>query len=1355
MVRSRWSQAVLLGCGLLVAAAVAVPSVSQEPLPDLSIREVTLEPSASVTKGDVVRVTATVLLEGGPLPVNARLELSWRRLDKQEPCGITVEAVAGDQAGSGEAIVEVWIDTNDLLDGQYEIVALVDPENWIVESDETNNRRVTTLQVLAPRPELHPVELEATPASPLPWGETATLTGVVENTGRLASGAFRVEFSLFPISCVDVETEEAWRIAAAPDDSGASTSGEWIFQPADPPLGYTVSDFAARVEAVPADAWIPFGAVGIPGLERDQSVEVEAPFWTGQALREMLSGSGSTVPASAMVPLSDEQMDRLEGCITTYAVRVAVGRPEGTQEQDGTNNVLLAAMTVRPSTLELPELLPVQVTFDEGLPLAWDKDMDVEVVVMNRGGSAAPIVPNTLGIDLSFYYRARGDAEWIPLDTLTISRLGIEEDSNTATEETTIDARPDRLDLVPGSYELRVVVDEADRVPEQNEENNELIVGFSVMGTELHPISLDASSEPIRQGDTITVVAVIENTGDRSQYDFNVGFYLDDSRFDTFYYRASTATDEGLEEDDRARVEGVLSTFDFPPGTYTLRVVVDPDDRVAELDEGNNVISSSLRILPPAERLAELHVTEVELEPASPIGPHEAVTVSATVRNAGRIDSERFQVEFLLAYSEDGNEWGPADLVWNTEEPAGVGALSAAGLARSAKRVVRQTTAPAEWPEGRYRLTVRVDPSDEVPELDETNNETVVFFAVGDVLRFEDDSGVVVPTDAPNLACREILVSPGTSVDVGTTLQIRGSVANLGRRPAGSFRVDFEWIDPFGVAHRLETQTVNGLAVGQSVPLAYSVDTSQFPAGSYRAVIVVDADDEVAEGNEGDNVCSSTVQIGPFGEGYPFRPDLVPVAVRFDSSGAPLGDDNAVQQNQRLYAYVTVRNDGNVASPPFAVAFRTSLGVATEQWTGVGPLDQAEVSYPLPTGTAGTFVLSVEVDPDDLIPEEDETNNGVPNVHVPTAPSYTVIGLAPPRPQAVVPPSGAPSAVRWLAADESSGAVYAASIDGRVRRIDSDGTVEETASVTGAVADVAWSLEGTPCAYVLTAAGGFVRIDLETGASAGGAALDRSPVALVLGDGGRVYAAVEDGFHELALSGSTYAVSRLVPVPGRVVDIRYDGSRQLIYVLSTAGLRAYNATLSAQCVFDEAETVGTPAALALGGSGSYVGTTAGSGGILYALSHCTARGSAEGQILAGWRYPRTGTLPGAITSVVIDPRDIDPIYVATEAGGLYSLGFDGTAHWIYEAGAAIRSTPSADRRTGRLFFGDDAGVPHVLTLDGDEAFEIDLDGYTAGAIRSALVLIETRERTELGTRLIRNYYYGTEDGAVYKIASEQ
>ncbi len=1349
MVGSRWSRRLLLSCGLFMAATVSVLCVAQESLPDLSIREIALDPAAIVIKGDIVRVTATVLHVGEPTAVATRIELSWRRLDKQEPCGLTVETVTEERNAAGETFVEAWIDTDDLLDGEYEIIAVADPDNWIAEADETNNRLVGHMEVRSPRPELHPLELEAVPASPLLWGETATLGASVANTGRLASGAFHIEFLLFPVYCEDPDTKESWSISALVDEAATSERGEWLFQ-LDPEQG-----MAGLVEAIgqlPAGAWIPFSSARIPGLERDESIEATAPFWTGQTLRDSLSGAQSTISGSAMEPLADDEMDRLERCITTYAIRVVIGEPEGTAEQDGTNNELITAITVHPSTLELPELLPLQITFDEDLPLDWDKDMDVEVIVMNRGGSAAPIVAGGPGIGLAFYYRAQGTTTWLPLDALTVARLGIEEDSNTTTEETTIDARSDRLGLEPGSYELRVVVDEEGLIPEQNEENNELVVGFSVRGTELHPISLDGSSEPIRQGDTITVTALIENTGDRSQHDFNVGFYLDDTRFDTFYYRASTATEDGLEEADRTRAEGVLSTTDFPPGMYTLRVVVDPDERVSELDEGNNVISTSLRILPPAERLAELQVTEIELAPASPIGMYEAVTVAAMVRNAGRIDAQRFQVMFDLAYSADGVEWVNPSLSWG-ESGSGVNIQNVQGLARSARRVVRQILSPEQWVDGQYRLTASVDVSDEVQELDERNNETVIFFTVGDIVRPDGTSGIVTPSNAPNLVCGDVTASPATSVDVGTSVQIRSSVTNLGRQPAGAFQVSFDWIDPYGAVHRLETQTIAGLGVGQSVALSYSVDTSDFPAGAHQALIEVDGEGRIDESTKHDNICYQTIQVGPVVDGHPFRPDLVPISVRFDSPGVSLDDSNTVQQNQRLYAYVTVRNEGNVASGPLSVAFVTPSDSTVEQWTSIGPQDQAEISAPMRTGTAGTFSLSILIDPDDLVAEEDETNNGIPNEHTVELPYYTVVGLASPKPLALISQLG--SAVRWLAANPSSAAVYAVSVDGQVYDVGSTGIPEQLGSTGGPVTDVEWSFGSVPYAHILTSTGSVSRFDLSSGRAVTEATLGQPGVAMAVGDSGRIYVAGATGFYQLTLSGSSYVVSPLVPVPGTVIDIRYDASRQVIYVLSSRGLFSYGIDLGQRCLLDETAVTGIPTAYASGAASGYLGTAAGSGWILYALGHCSWTDDEGGQIPLGWRYPHTGSQLGKITSIIIDARDIDPVYVATDAGSLYSLDFNGGATWTYGAAGAIHSRPVADKRTGRIFFGDDSGIPHVLTFDGAEAFEIDLTGYVGGAIRSTLVITETRERTDLGARLVRNYYYGTEDGAVYKLASQQ
>ncbi|HDS29115.1 MAG TPA: hypothetical protein ENN96_01380 [Candidatus Acetothermia bacterium] len=183
--------------------------------------------------------------------------------------------------------------------------------------------------------------------------------------------------------------------------------------------------------------------------------------------------------------------------------------------------------------------------------------------------------------------------------------------------------------------------------------------------------------------------------------------------------------------------------------------------------------------------------------------------------------------------------------------------------------------------------------------------------------------------------------------------------------------------------------------------------------------------------------------------------------------------------------------------------------------------------------------------------------------------------------------------------------------------------------------------------------------------------------------------------------------------------------------------------------------VGTPTTFTVSGTGVYVGTTAGTGSVIYAVSHCMPAADGAGQMLLAWRSPRAGTMPGTVTALVVDPREVDPVYVATSDGILQALSLDGALQWTFETEAPVRSTPVPDRRTGRIFFGNDAGMPYVLTMDGQEAFEIEQQHGAGSSIASTLVIVETRQRTDFGTQLVRNYYYGTESGAIYRIVTRQ
>lgn len=1336
MVGTRWQRTLLVCLGLFLMGHVALVSAADDALPDLRLSDLVLGPSASIVRGSLVRVEAFLSLDDAPLTGNIRVEISWRRLDKQEPCGTTWETVASDSAGWSTSI-EAWVDTSELIAGEYELVVSADPDNWIPEGDETNNRLVTTLIIRSPQPELHPVQLEAIPAIPLSWGETATLRTEIENSGDLAAGAFHVEFALLPIACTDPDTGERWDISAFVAQSETGDLGSWVFD-----LASEIRTLSGAVASIPSDAWIPFAVLQLPGLARDQSVELSGVLSTGESLREILTtaAANGTIDASIMLPLSSEEMAQLENCTTTYAIRVSVSNLVGTEEQDPGNNVLISALSVEPSVLELPELLPVHVAFDEDLPLAWDDDVDVDVVVSNRGGSAAPSVFGSTSITVSFSYRAQGATAWIPLEIKTISQLGAEDDSNTDSVDITIDARPGQLGLSPGSYELRVVVDEANLIAERNEDNNEVIVGFSVQGTELHPVSLDLPTEPIHQGDTITVVALVENTGDRSQRDFTVGFYIDDTRFDTFYYQAVSAAEDGLERDDRARVQGVLDTTDLPPETYSIRVVVDPDNHILEHDEGNNIIQSTLKLFPPEQRLAELHITEIEFAPTSPVPTGGSLQIAASIRNDGNISAETFRVEMELLYSADGEIWSTPVLSSEglPDQPLDASFLrtrSIYGLSRAEKTIVRETFSTLGWPVGNYKLVVRVDPSTgstiegEVAEMDDFNNEAVAAFAIGDpvdLIRDYPDGGQ--PLNLPNLVFQNVTVLPAVAVDVGSSVTVGASVVNSGAQPSGSFAVTLQWTTPTGASYTLVSQRVDGLNPGESWTLPAPTVQTSLPMGPYAIIGILDVGNEIAESNESDNELVVAINVGQ-GEGI--QPDLAPIAVRFVPSTA------SIQAGQEILVYATVQNTGALAAGAFTVDVSVGDTLSRETWPGLEPLASIELVHSLGTPDPGSYTVNIEVDSNEQVVESDESNNS-------RSESLQIAALEDIAVERVISNEGA---VVSLALDSSTGILYAAWANGSVRATDRNGGNLAIFDAGVALTKMITAFGVQDVGYVGTADGRILAIDLLTGALLmESAALGSSVRELILGSSGILYAATAD---QLVQFNSVLTALSQTTLEGTTVELGYEPVRDGVYALTTTGLYAFDSDLVPQC--SVTDIVGVPSTLAIGDTGVFVGTSA---GILRAFTFCQRVGSSGTMMLDAWRYPRSGSLGSEITSITIDARDVDPIYIATDSGVIHSLDFTGNSLWSYQRTmSGIHSIPVIDDRSGRFFYADDAGVPTILDADGTVALSVNYQASQGSVAGSNLIVDEVRRQTESGMRLFRVYYFGANDGWIYKIES--
>jgi len=1265
----------------------------------------------SVVVGDVLAWDIVVENLGDVPAEESVLRVSWRRQDKQAECGFaqavipSVPAASGSVPGLSEPI-RTLLETEDLVPGCYVVTVVVDSRDQVVESAENDNRVSVCLVVAPGLANLHPRALILSPASPVELGESLVARIEIENNGGAAAGAFTVTLR-----------------ASNAVDPGDSTSC---------PALLPATDCEGEADRCIA-------TIQVDGLDRDRSTVVDIPF--------------SSIDESLM---TDAEIDALEkGRVTslyrTLQVDVA---PASVLGNDGTplfeestrvDNAISTSLKIVRNPGRLCELRATDLTIAPKSPLEWGEQTDATVTIENQGGRA------TDGpVDVRFEYRERGSTEWKRFeltcrgapgcneleDTVsTTQRLDIEEGLNS--EDVRLRLRFDNASsgsdaagntgfpLDPGEYELRAVIDPRGLETERDENNNVIVVGFTIEGAELHPIGLTLSAASILQGDDVAVTVPVENSGSKNEEYVTVGFFVDGTRMDTFYYVSDSS--EGLQTNERFSARGYIDTTDLPVGEHVLRVVVDPDDQIPEVDDGNNEISVRFHIDAPVPRRPELVVEEADVPTGSGRSIEGPEAIACTVANRGNLPAEGISVALtgLLAGADGRCEaWAHA-----VAELAPVQRI--ARLEPGERVTIRWE--PIGLAEPICQFCFEVDVTDEIEEMDERNNclligAPMITFSGGHV-------------DGVNLLCRDITVTDGSN----QTSIVRGWIQNNGVQASGAFQVRYSVVSTSGVERQQKISSFSGLASGQSTEFGYSVNTAGLPAGIHYATIEIDSGGAIEESDETDNVCTAAMYVG--GTVFPETVDLQPVSVRFGSPDAELGAANTIEQGRRLYLYVTVRNNTPLHTGPFVVSYMLDGSLVEREWPGLGPLAEGEVVLELPTSVVGAHTLgSVIVDPHNVIQETDETNNALVESY-----SYAVAATPTPGLVPLVPGSGIP---RWLFENPITGNLIGVWSSGGLKAFDGDGATSCVLSIGETVEDVAVS-GASSTAYIASGSTLHV-VDFLTCERLTTITQTESIRAVVAGNAGVVYLAFADRVIGYRVTAGIPQEIGSAEISGSIVGLRFDGTRNTLYVLSSGGLFSVNGqTLASVCSRPAAAFDGAPTALVIGEDGLYVGT---SQGVVYALSFCRYTGTTT-TMAQRWRYPAGGSLGSAVDFLAVDPRVLDPLYVVTADGRLRSVDDDGLDLWEepFAAGGPIIGPPTIEQASGRIALSVGAVPPAilVLTLDGEKAFDVDLTGYSGGAPASPPVMIAGVVSTPLGVKYVRAYYFGAADGIIYEIESQR
>ncbi len=446
-----------------------------------------------------------------------------------------------------------------------------------------------------------------------------------------------------------------------------------------------------------------------------------------------------------------------------------------------------------------------------------------------------------------------------------------------------------RLSVSPGTYRVEVQI--GTNVEEVDKGNNFLVGFFTIPGPELRPTGIRFEPSIIRERGILTVYVTVKNEGRLNQEGrFKVRFTVNQHEFSETgdiveLPEGLTGLNAGAEQVFKATL--MADRFKLQRNQSALiQAQVDPDNIVSEQDESNNTIESKLTVLESAPMLAELRPKALLLNPLSPVEketlsqttfaqPGKAQTVRITAKLINTGEANAASVRACFSYKPS------TSVVWTEITPSPTcpsgGGASPLSLERLMKPESEGIDATADLnvenlPPGSYEIRAVVNPvvldrdgkedaAARIPELDFFNNEIVTHM-------------LLLAPIKPDLIVSSRL-TPALGVNFGTPFSISATISNHGddvvEKP---FKVQFRALhaEDFASAAQkpiIATVTVPAskekpLAPGQSRELALTVATGDIPPvtpgvpflnrpGLYIFEVAVDPDNEIDEQNEANN----------------------------------------------------------------------------------------------------------------------------------------------------------------------------------------------------------------------------------------------------------------------------------------------------------------------------------------------------------------------------------------------------------------------------------------------------------------------------------------------------------------------
>ena len=411
-----------------------------------------------------------------------------------------------------------------------------------------------------------------------------------------------------------------------------------------------------------------------------------------------------------------------------------------------------------------------------------------------------------------------------------------------------------------------------------------------------------APSTNLQVGTPVTLKATVRNAGELSAANFVVRFF---------------AGDRQIGEQPITRLNGnsqaeVSLPWRVLGGNYQLRVVADADNTVAESNEGNNEASLPINLPAP-----DFVVTSLTISPDQNLKDGTRVQVQATVTNQGGGTVFPATVALLLDEGKFGEQ------------------VISEGLDASQNKTLSFSLTLSA---GSRKISVVVDPADELPESDETNNR-------------RDLNLPEIPM--PDIAITNLRTYPSTNLSPGMNIQLIATLHNFGGATERGFVLHFSVAD--------FSRQVWIYGMGANEDREVEVTWWNIPPGQHRLVATVDPQNVVPETNKANNQATLTVDVS--------APDLIAENMEINPASFVSGTTVTVA--------VTVNISG---------AGRTLFPIPVRLLDNDVPVGEGQIDSGIPAGRrvivripyqarSGERRLKVVVDPDNRVPEPNENNN--------------------------------------------------------------------------------------------------------------------------------------------------------------------------------------------------------------------------------------------------------------------------------------------------------------------------------------------------------------------------------------------